>query len=166
MTNKKCIAISSIFYIMMIILFVTIVIFGMSKVFEVEDVISKQEKLKLILELKKEFEYCSDPLNFGSIKDYRIKNNVFNLIIRSDLEELEETIHILDFINSNMKTQFLDDLKSLVNIDNTIIIWVDTNKDKKITDYKVITSFNYPIKRNSIIKDFSDDSYLNLKIKC
>jgi hypothetical protein len=163
--SKNSIAISSIFYIMMIILFVSIVVFGISKTLEVEDTIGRQDELKLISNLKKNFKYCSDPLNSGSIKEFRIKNNKFNLIIRSDYKDLDIVINKLDFINNKLKDEFVEDLENLLETDNTIVIKVNLNFEE-IADYKIITSFYYPLKKSSIIKDFSDNPYLNLKIKC
>lgn len=156
----------SVFYILMTILLITIITFGSYKLFLVEEVLSEQEQIQLITNLKQEFEYCQEPLNKGSIRNYRVKSTKFNLIVQTQLIDLNDLVdNGLVFYSDDIKQKFLLDLRFLLETDNTIIIKTKTDNDK-IIEYKIVTSFSYSFDKNSIIKDFSQKSYANLKIVC
>ena len=77
---KGEISIQTIFFIFMVIIFVAIIGFGISKIFFVTKTLSDVEKQEILSDISNALEHCEDPLAKGDKKIINIKNKGFNSI--------------------------------------------------------------------------------------
>lgn len=66
--DKKAMGIQVMFFIFMSIIMVSLIIFGFTKMSELNDIASEEERIDMKNKFEKEMEFCSDPLNRGSKK--------------------------------------------------------------------------------------------------
>ena len=146
MGGKAELGVDTIFYIFMGLVFAWVLIFGFSKIFLVKDVISDQDRVEIIRDIKGGFEYCEDPLNKGSFKNLKIKHKAFNGIY---------------LVGSNITAKPAEGIYAdLKNIreggDNIVFFYADfynevgTTNITKFNNYHVVDSFNLDV------EDFTD----------
>lgn len=80
MENKANIGVQTIFYILMALLFVWLLIFGIQKIFFVEEKMSEQKRLEIKNELKDMLDACNDPLNKGKVMNGKFSHSSFNMM--------------------------------------------------------------------------------------
>jgi len=125
-------SVQTFFFIFMGILMSAIIMYGIQKIFFVQDTLNEQDRVLIEKEIKQTFEYCQDPLNKGNFKKINLDNNLFNSVCVSGGDNF-------DFIlNSNLEDE-LNQIKSTG--DNIILIDSTTNKDGEILEYSIINSF-------------------------
>ncbi len=169
--RKAEITVMSFFYILMGIFFIGILVFGFSKIFMIQNVLSDQELLDIKQSIKSDFEYCSDPLNSGNIKIIDIKTNKFDgiyLVGKSILSEKDNEI--------------FSELKNIYQGgDNVVLFTVDKiiedNDRTVMSGFNVIGSLKIDVDfdvvgmyldgdPNSKIGDTKRDGTLKIKIAC
>ena len=100
--TKSNLSIQTLFYIMMSLLFVAIIIFGIGKLNDVTDVISEQERIEVVNNLKERFEKCeNDPLSKGTSYTFSVGNSKFNSVclIGEDINTIESTYYGLSSLS-------------------------------------------------------------------
>lgn len=124
----------------MAILFVTILIFGYSKLFLVTEVISENERLDIINKITIALEYCEDPLNKGSKRIINFKHKDINsfCLLNSNLEDIE---------NSNL----ILDLETIYETGDNVVL-LNLNQEK----YNILASFK-------VDKDFKNSYCSDIK---
>lgn len=161
MEKKAQITGQTIFYILMGILFVSILIFGFQKIFSLQNTLDDQERLEIKNYMRDSFEYCEDPLNAGNFKTFEIENNGFNIICLLGEDVYEKYPDYIDFLTLYNTSQ------------NVVIMNTDWTEDEN-GDYQFDNTDNIidSIKLDSVISKtqcFVKDSGKNLievKIRC
>lgn len=89
--KKAEITIQTIFFIMMSVFMITIMIFGISKIFLVDEQLSEQDRIEIQEKIKNAISYCDDPLNRGNKKVFEFQNKLFNgvCIINNEVKNNE-----------------------------------------------------------------------------
>lgn len=80
LNNKKAVAINTLFFILMGIMFVGIIYFGLDKMFMIQDELSEQEMQLLKNDIGDAMTFCDNPLNRGSVRIVDVSSNKFNVI--------------------------------------------------------------------------------------
>lgn len=159
--KKGGIEINSLFYILMIIIFVLLLVFGFKKIFIVNDILSQQEEYEIKKNLKETYEYCNDPLNKGNYRNFEIINQKFNaLCILGD--NFYETKY----------SKYEDFIQIFEGGDNLILIQTDLRIDGEnyiLHNYNIMDSIKIDIgKISSTFCNFDKDNSgkLLVEIKC
>ena len=157
--NKKAqISTQTVFFVLMMFLMIAILIYGINKIYFVNETLLEQERLEVKKGLEETLNFCDDPLNKGANKNYDFSNqNSFNVVCiipaGSNLDSLnldsslKEEIEILSSTGENI---FL--IKSEINEDNGNLELVDS---QIIDSLKIETEF-----------DSSSCSFEKIKIIC
>ena len=169
MINKKSeIGINTIFYIFMISLFVGALIFGVSKIFLIKEVIDDDELIKVKNTIKQKFKICENPLNKETIQNINVKKSIANgyCILNS------ENIKIFTIENDNLiiknNVSFLKTLNQIkVSGKNVILLKLKLNNENEIIENKIIATSKIISNQNSYcFFDFSNSKTSELKLIC
>lgn len=160
LNNKKGeISIQTIFFILMAIIFVTILIFGFQKMFEVEKNLSEQERIEIKKYMKDSFEYCEDPLNSGNFKTFEIKNNLINVICILGEDAETKYVNYPDFL------QLYSTKQKVIMLDTSFKI---ENGEHIFTNYFIVDSIKLDTdmpESKCYIKN-EDKNLIEVKIEC
>ncbi len=80
MKSKANISVQTIFFILMVIVFIAILFFGFQKMFESQELLSEIERIEISKKLQDAFDLCDDPLNRGSLKTVYFSNSKFDTV--------------------------------------------------------------------------------------
>lgn len=124
----------TVFYILMAIIFVGILIYGFTKIFEVNNEITETERIEIKNLILDGYDYCEDPLNLGGEYTQNIKNKKFNTICLISDTESKSSKYYQEFENI------------ILGGDNAILIdssinFEDTDLDTFFKRSKIIDSF-------------------------
>ena len=140
--NKNAeLTINTIFYILMAIVFVTIVVYGINKMFFIESQMSDIELIKVEDKLEKAISYCDDPLNSGNKKVFSFDHKAFNsiCILGDEYEEPSASIHSSFSVSETS-------LEEVYNAgDNVVLLSTAFTRDGEnyiMEDYQIISSLN------------------------
>lgn len=154
-TKKANIGIQTFFFIMMSILMIWIIVFGIQKIFLIDDQLSEQDRIDIQNKLEDSFNYCSDPLNQGNIKVLEFKNKLFNSICVIS--------NLINTGNSNLN----DELQTINDSGHNIVILKTTSSSSgDITDYKIIKSFNSTFTKGGCSFDTNNTGKLRYELIC
>jgi len=125
--NKSNIGIQTFFFILMSMMMIGIILFGLSKLFLVNDTISEQDRIDTKNALKTGFSYCEDPLNAGSYKSVNINSKMIGMVcilgdtINSGNLELDAQLQIAKDSGNNIvlinQNNIIDSFKVETNMD-------------------------------------------------
>ena len=160
----------TLFYVFMILSFIGIIIFGMSKFFFIEKTISQSDKLTLINEVKSSFKKCEDPLNKGSISTLKHSKNTFNSICLFDDENKINDVFLNDFEDDTIKDDLRNDLKKIIGTENNLI-FLDLKtitKSGKISlnSYEIIQTEKIEYKQNRCYTNLENSQIKTFRIEC
>ncbi len=155
--------IETLFYILMAIIFAWTLMFGFNKIFDTQDILSEQERVELMRDLENSFAYCDDPLNKGSLKNFEIKNSLFNGVC----------VLGSDFDSSDPKYGDYDDWVEIKNANEDVIVlktsFTKSGEEYELRDYVIIDSFDLdisPSKRTICWFDKENDGIVLVPIRC
>ena len=80
MTKKAALSTQTFFYIFMAIVFIAILFYGFQKIFDLQEQVPEQERIILKNDLHNALDYCSVPLNKGSVKTIKFTSSSFNTV--------------------------------------------------------------------------------------
>lgn len=134
--NKKAVAINTIFFILMSIMFIGILYFAYDKIILTKDIISEQDLQLLQNDVEDALLYCDDPLNRGSSRSVDLSSSKFNVIC---------------LLDEDITSQFGSDIGLIYEAgDNVVLLesifYDDDNRFNN--EYNVIASFNIDLRRN------------------
>jgi hypothetical protein len=168
MKSKKSIVMSSLFYIFMLVVFIAIISFGLKNVFFIEEKFSESQKLEYENKIKNSLNFCSQPLNSGSVKTLKINKKYFNSYLLISNESYKLKINTkFDFTNSTIKNEFFKEIDILKNSKNNLVLLKINILNDEIFEYQIVSSFQLYSNKNQFIYDFtSKGNNGKLKIKC
>lgn len=155
--RKGNISIQVVFYIMMMFLMIAIIVFGIQKLFLVQETLSQTERLELENKMQEAFEYCEDPLNKGNVKVYRFDNPRFNSVCML-VEGSEATED--DSLNA--------ELEVIREAGDNIVLLSTVFSNGEIMDYQIVDSFyaEMSIAESSCQFDSENQGYVDYRISC
>lgn len=164
---KAEISIQTIFFILMSILIIVIIIYGINKIFLVNDTLTEQDRISVQKEITKAITYCDDPLNKGNIKTFTFENSYFDgiWILGNDIENLKDSI------------ENKDELKLIFDSGDNIVLfktinseYPDINNDNiyDIYSINIISSFklDQSFEKTKYWFDFNKNGIFNIEVKC
>lgn len=77
---KANIGVQTIFFILMSLFMVWIIVFGISQIFFVKDVLTESDRLEIQDQIKELVNYCNDPLNRGNKYKVEVKHEEINTV--------------------------------------------------------------------------------------
>jgi len=170
--KKANISIQTFFFIMMSIFMIGIIIFGLEKIFFVQDTLTEQDRVLIQKQIKDVVEYCQDPLNKGTIKTVVLENNLFNSVCffnkTTDIDNIISTAG-LDTSTTIDLTNEINTLQDTLNNSfyGAVFIKTTISNSGKLLDYNVIDFIQIDtIIEQSCEFDKKNRGNLNLKIKC
>jgi hypothetical protein len=78
--KKAAINTQVVFFILMSIFMVGIILFGIQKLTDVEELLSEEEELELQKNIQEDFAFCENPLNRDAFKKIQIESSTFNSV--------------------------------------------------------------------------------------
>lgn len=153
--RKKAIATTTFFYIFMSFIFVAMVLFGLQRLFLLQDQLSEQERLEIRDTLESAHKYCSDPLNRGSERLLEFSHSKFNAYcIVNDANALEKEfgINLSVFEQTN---------------ENAVLLEVRRIEDGKAQEYSIVDSFQVDSSQNHCYFDQSGkERKVEIQLSC
>lgn len=174
--NKSQIEVQTLFYILMVLIFVGILAFGFQKFFLVQGELSKQELQEVKLEIQDILSSCDDPLNKGNIYTKEIKNDKFNTVcmLSGDGDQIKNYFESLDFLVIQ-DAQVIDDIvKDGISIkvggDNVVLLRMSMVLLKEgrysLANYDILDSFYVNSELTECFSDVEGKGSLEIRLVC
>ena len=144
--KKTNISMQTFFFILMGLFMIWIIVFGIHKIFFVQNTLSEQNRILLQNQLKRDFAYCDDPINKGSYREIDIRkyHNIFNGVCFLGDHKLDSSKYGSNFVSETNKIKNAGDDVVLIKAPILKQI-VDGNSVYKIingNDINIISAFN------------------------
>lgn len=137
-TNKKAMAVQTVFYIFMSIIMLAIMVYGINKIFLIQDQISESERLEIQTQLKKTLEHCKEPLNKGSSQIIKLNNQKFNSIclIGNDITNTNNKIQ------QELNPEQYAEIQVIANTNDNVILLKTKTYENTIQETNIISTFS------------------------
>ena len=153
-------AISTIFYILMIIFFAGILYFGASKLFYVEEQTAKYSTLEYKKKITEIVRFCDEVTNKGSIKNINVESEILNSILRIKDDDYKNLFAPYTFSQSST---FFEEVSL---IDKSVLLLKFDISSNTILNYKIIDGFDLRVNQNDLVINPQNKKYIDLRIEC
>ncbi|MFW5704878.1 MAG: hypothetical protein ACOCXG_03455 [Nanoarchaeota archaeon] len=160
--KKAEISIQTIFYIMMAIIFVAIVMYGINKLFFVNEQLSETQRIEIKNDLEKAFQYCEDPLNAGSMKIIEIKNDRFNSVCVAGNGEIGDS----ETKNETLAEELSELTETGKNVFFMDVDFIESGNNFKITRYNIIDTLEVSADDSFCVFDEDRDGKITIEVEC
>lgn len=157
-TNKKAMAVNTVFYIMMSIFMIAIIFFGFQQIFNVSDQLNENERVEIIDKIKKNLEKCEDPLNKNNLDYLTFQHQSFNTLCI-----------VSDSAPSELPTETQDEIDKIIDSEENVILLKTTSlEDGSVAKAQIVSSFrieNVPTDTQCFI-DTKNTGKLIINLEC
>ena len=162
--EKKSVAISVIFYILMIIIFAGILYFGATKLFFIEEATSKYKNSEYKTKIQNLIFFCDEVTNKGSYQNINVRSDILNSILFVENESYTELFEDFTFLKNETffnETNTINKSVILVKFD-----FYNNSGQIEILDYLFVDYFNMQIYENDLVYNVERKPNVDLRIFC